>query len=147
MAEDKMTAKEYLSQYITAGGEIEALLDEVQRLRSLAEKTTMSFENDGGAPGTRKTDKIPEAIEKIMEIESEIGNRVSALAILRIDIYNTICKVPDGKSRVLLLKRYIANLQFERIAYDMGYTYKHITHNLHPAALEEVDKILQKDAP
>jgi hypothetical protein len=146
MADGNMTAKEYLGQYISAGGEIESLLEEIQRLRSLAEKTTMSFENDGSAPGSRKTDKIPEAVEKIMEIEKEIGIRVSALAILRIDIYNTICRVPDSKLRVILLKRYIGGESFERIAYDMRYTYKHITHNLHTAALEEVEKII-KDAP
>lgn len=142
-----MTAKEFLSQYTSAGGEIDALLEEVQRLRSLAEKTTMSFENDGSAPGTRSPDKIPEAVEKIMEIEEEIGKRVAALAVLRIEIYSTICKVPDGTQRVILLKRYISNQTFERIALDIGYSYKHITHNLHPAALEEVEKLLPKDAP
>lgn len=142
-----MTAKEFLSQYITAGGEIEALIEERQRLRSLAEKTTMGFDNDGSAPGTRSPDKIPEAVEKIMEIEEEIGKRVAALAVLRIEIYSTICKVPDGTQRVILLKRYISNQTFERIALDIGYSYKHITHNLHPAALEEVEKLIQKDAP
>ena len=142
-----MTAKEFLSQYITAGGEIEALIEERQRLRSLAEKTTMGFENDGSTPGTRSPDKIPEAVEKIMEIEEEIGKRVAALAVLRIEIYSTICKVPDGTQRVILLKRYIGNQTFERIALDIGYSYKHITHNLHPAALEKVEKLLQKDAP
>lgn len=141
-----MTAKDYLTQYVTAGGEIDALLEELQRIRSLAEKTTMSFESDGGASGTRKTDKLPEAVEKIIEIEQEIGKRVANLAFLRIDIYNTICRVQDGKSRVLLMKKYIGNETFERISTEMGYTYKHITHNLHPAALAEVEKIM-KDAP
>ena len=141
-----MTAKDYLTQYVIAGGEIDALLEELQRIRSLAEKTTMSFESDGGASGTRKTDKLPEAVEKIIEIEQEIGKRVANLAFLRIDIYNTICRVQDGKSRVLLMKKYIGNETFERISTEMGYTYKHITHNLHPAALAEVEKIM-KDAP
>lgn len=139
-----VTAKDYLSQYITAGGEIEALIEETQRLRSLAEKTTMSFENDGSAAGTRNTDKLPEAVEKIMEIEEEIGRRVADLAILRIDIYNTICKVPDGKLRVILLKRYIGGESFERIAMDTNFTYNHIVKNLHPQGLDEVDKILKQ---
>lgn len=135
-----MTAKEYLSQYFGAGGEIEALIEELQRLRSLSEKTTMSFESDGGAPGTRNSDKIPEAVEKIMEIEEEIGKRCASLAIMRINIYSTICKVPDSKSRVVLLKRYIGNEPFERIAMEMGFTYSHIVKNLHPQALEYVEK-------
>lgn len=139
-----MTAKEFLSQYISAGGEIEALIEERQRLRSLAEKTTMGFENDGGAPTSRNADKIPEAVEKIMEIEEEIGKRVASLATIRIKIYSTICKVPDGKLRVILLKRYIGNESFERIAMDTNFTYNHIVKNLHPQGLDEVDKILKE---
>ena len=137
-----MTAKEFLSQYVTAGGEIEALIEETQRLRSLAEKTTISFENDGGSSGSVNVNKIPDAVSKIMEIEADIGKRVADLAFLRIDVYNTICKVQDGKLRVILLKRYIGNEQFERIAMDMGYTYNHICKNLHPQALEEVEKLI-----
>ena len=137
-------AKEYLSQYISAGGEIEALIEETQRLRSLAEKTTMSFESDGSAPGTRNTDKLPEAVEKIMEIEEEIGKRVASLATMRIKVYSTICKVPDGKLRVILLKRYIGNESFERIAYEMGYNHHYLTHKIHNEALEEVEKILKE---
>ena len=144
--EKNVSAKDYLSQYITAGGEIEALIEETQRLRSLAEKTTMSFESDGSAAGTRNTDKLPEAVEKIMEIEEEIGRRVAELAVLRIDIYNTICKVPDGKSRVLLLKRYIGGESFEKIAYELGYNHHYLTHTIHVQALEEVEKII-KDVP
>ena len=139
-----MTAKEFLSQYISAGGEIEALIEERQRLRSLAEKTTMGFENDGGAPTSRNADKIPEAVEKIMEIEEEIGKRVASLATIRIKIYSTICKVPDGKLRVILLKRYIGNESFEKIAMDTNFTYNHIVKNLHPQGLDEVDKILKE---
>ena len=139
-----MTAKEYINQYVMAGNEIDSLLEELQRIRSLAEKTTMSFENDGGAAGTRNTEKLPEAVEKIMEIEEEIGKRVVSLAFLRIDIYNTICRVEDCKSRVLLMKRYICGESFERIATEMGYTYNHIVKNIHPAALAEVDEIIGK---
>ena len=137
-----MTAKEYLSQYISAGEEIKALCYELERVKSISEKVTVSFESDGGASGSVNVNKIPEAVEKIMEIERDIGERVSNLAFLRIDIYNTICRVQDGKLRVILLKRYIGNEQFERIATDMGYTYNHICKNLHPQALEEVEKLI-----
>jgi hypothetical protein len=139
-----MTAKEYLSQYTTAAAEIEALIDEKQRLRSLAEKTTMSFESDGGASGSVNVDKIPATIEKIIEIEKEIGERITALATLRIDIYTTICKVKNGKLRVILLKRYIGNESFERIAMDTNFTYNHIVKNLHPQGLDEIEKILEE---
>lgn len=140
-----MTAKEFLSQYIAAGSEIQSLCYEIERLRSLSEKVTISFGNETNNRNVN-VNKIPEAVEKIMAIEKEIGDRVVNLAFIRIEIYNTICKVSDNKHRLVLLKRYIGDESFEQIAYAMGYTYKHITHNLHPAALEEVEKIM-KDAP
>jgi hypothetical protein len=139
-----MTAKEYLSQYTAAASEIEALIDEKQRLRSLAEKKTISFESDGGASGSVNADKIPAAVEKIIEIEKEIGERIVELATLRIEIYTTICKVKDGKHRVLLLKRYIGNESFERISNDIGFTYNHIIRVIHPEALADIEKILAK---
>lgn len=139
-----MTAKEYLSQYITAGCEIETLIEELQRLRSLAEKTTMSFESDSGAPGTRSTDKLPQVVEKIMQIEDEIAKRTAQLAILRIEVYTTICKVKDNKYRAVLLKRYIGNQSFEKIAYEMGYNHHYLTHTIHVSALEEIDRIMKE---
>ena len=139
-----MTAKEYLSQYIAACEEIKALCYELERVKSISEKVTVSFESDGGTSGSVNVNKIPEAVEKIMEIERDIGERVSNLAFLRIDIYNTICRVPNGKLRVILLKRYIGNESFERIAMDTNFTYNHIVKNLHPQGLDEVDKILKE---
>jgi hypothetical protein len=141
-----VTAKEYLSQYISAGEEIKALCYELERVKSISEKVTVSFESDGGASGSVNVNKIPEAVEKIMDIERDIGERVTNLAFLRIDIYNTICRVQDGKLRVILLKRYIGNESFERIAYEMGYNHHYLTHKIHNDALEEVEKVL-KDVP
>ena len=137
-----MTAKEYLNQYHDALVEIETLTEEVQRLRSLAEKITVAFDSDGSAPGTRKTDKIEECVERIMESEEKIKARAEELAKIRQEVYDTIVKVQDSKLRTLLLMRYIGNKSFESIAYTMHYTYKHITHNLHPEALEEIEKHL-----
>ena len=137
-----MTAKEYLNQYHDALFEIETLTEEVQRLRSLAEKITVAFDSDGGAPGTRRTDKLEECVEKIMESEEKIQARADELARIRQEVYDTIIKVHDSKLRTLLLMRYIGNSTFETIAYTMNYSYKHITHNLHPEALEEIEKLL-----
>ena len=137
-----MTAKEYLSQYIAAGEEIKALCYELERVKSISEKVTVSFESDGSASGSVNVNKIPEAVEKIMEIERDIGERVTNLAFLRIDIYNTICRVKDGKLRVILLKRYIGNESFERISMDLCYTYNHVIKVMHPKALDEVEKLL-----
>ena len=139
-----MTAKEYLNQYHDALVEIETLTEEVQRLRSLAEKITVAFDSDGSAPGTRKTDKIEECVERIMESEEKIKARAEELAKIRQEVYDTIAKVQDSKLRTLLFMRYIGNKSFENISITMGYTYNHILKNIHPQALMEVSKILKE---
>jgi hypothetical protein len=137
-----VTAKEYLSQYTNAKQEIEVLTDEVQKLRSLATKITVSFESDGGASGTRNSDKMAICVERIVDTEEQIRQRVQNLVSIRQEVYNTISKVKDSKYRTLLLMRYISDQSFETISVNMNFTYNHIIRELHPKALEEIEKIM-----
>jgi hypothetical protein len=138
----KMTAKEYLSQYTDCLAEIETLTEEVMRLRSLAMKVTVAFDSDGSAAGTRSTDKLERCVDKILESETRMNARINDLSAIRQDVFDTIMKVQDGRLRTLLLMRYISGTSFEGIAAKMGYTYKHTVNNLHPEALQEVEKII-----
>lgn len=139
-----MTAKEYLSQYTDALAEIETLTDEVQRLRSLATKVTVAFDSDGSAAGTRSNDKLERCVDKIIEAEERLNDRVSELTVIRRSVYDSVMQVRDGKLRTLLLMRYIAGNPFESIAAKMGYTYNHIVKNIHPEALTEIDRIIKQ---
>lgn len=139
-----MTAKEFLSQYTDCLAEIETLSEEVVRLRSLAMKVTVAFESDGSAAGSRSTDKLERCVDKIMEAEEKMNGRISELSSIRQTVFDTIMLVPDGKLRTLLLMRYISGKPFEGIATKMGYTYNHIVKNIHPEALQEVDRILKQ---
>lgn len=139
-----MTAKEYLSQYLDYLAEIETLSEEVIRLRSLAMKVTVAFESDGSVAGTRSTDKLERCVDRIMESESRLNARINELSSIRQSVFDTIMKVHDGKLRTLLLMRYIGGNPFESIASKMGYTYNHVTKNIHPEALQEVEKILKE---
>lgn len=139
-----MTAKEYLSQYTEYLAEIETLTEEVMRLRSLAMKVTVAFESDGSAAGSRCNDKMERCVDKIIETEEKLNRRINALSEIRQGVFDVIMKVPDGKLRTLLLMRYVSGQPFEGIASKMGYTYNHVTKNIHPEALQKVEEILKQ---
>lgn len=139
-----MTAKEFLSQYTECLAEIETLTEEVMRLRSLATKVTVAFDSDGSAAGSRSHDKLERCVDKIMEAEVRLNDRINDLSDVRRQVFDTIMQVPDGKMRTLLLMRYISGTPFEGIAAKMGYTYNHLVKNIHPEALHEIDKILKQ---
>jgi hypothetical protein len=140
-----MTAREYLSQYISAQAEIETLTEEILRIRSLAEKVTVAFDSTGGSSGTPNQSKIEVCVDKILETEDKIRTRTAELGEIRDRVYETIKSVQDSRLRVILMKRYIGNESFEKISTETGYTYNHIVRALHPEALAEVEKILQNE--
>lgn len=145
-----MTAKEFLSQYSNTATEIETLIEQIQTQREIAEKITVAFESDGGASGTRKTDKIESCVSKIIDLEDEIIKRSGELADIRRDVFRVISEVSDSKLRTLLIMRYIGGKPFGIIAEAMRngsgemYTEHHISHRMHDRALTEVQKILGK---
>lgn len=145
-----MTAKEFLSQYGNTKAEIETLIEQIQAQRELAEKITVSFENDGSASGSRTTDKIETCVAKIIDLEDEIIRRSWELADIRRDVFNVVSDVNDSKLRTLLILHYIGGKPFSKIAEVMHnssgepYNEHHVSHRMHDRALTEVQKILGK---
>jgi DNA-directed RNA polymerase specialized sigma24 family protein len=54
-------------------------------------------------------------------------------------------QVESATLRRLLIKRYIQNLTWEKIAEQLNYSYKHVVHILHPKALSAIKRVLEKD--
>jgi len=135
-----MTTTEYLKQYRFARLEINALQAEAEEIKKQLQAVTLTFGGEGGntAPNA---DKIPRAFEKIDEIEREITARIGALAETRQEIDSTIQQVNDGRLKTILVCRYIGGDSWEHIAAELGYTYHYLTHDLHPKALAEIEKI------
>lgn len=133
-----MTAKEYLSQYQNADKEIDELLDRVTMLRSRAERITPPYGTDGGGSYSTNPDKIPCIVERIIEEEERTNARVEELMRIQEEIKAVIEEVPDESCRILLMMRYIGGKSFEKIAIAMNYSYWHLTHAIHPKALEMV---------
>ena len=128
-----MTAKEYLSQYRWLNESINSKLEQAQRIRELASAVSSSC--GGGSGGT--SDKVGNAVAKLVDLENDINADIDKLVDLRREIEAAIASVEDEKLQTLLRLRYISCLTWEQIAVKMSYSYKQVCR-LHGKALARV---------
>ena len=82
-------AQEYLSQARLIDKQIDSKIEQVQSLRALAEKATLTLT---GAPksGTRNIHKMEDVISKMVDLESEVNADIDTLVTLKADINSAI---------------------------------------------------------
>ena len=92
--------KAKLKRYRFIAGEISDLLDERERLRSLAEKITpsLSFAPVYGA----NTDKMAPVVANLIEVERYIEKRSKELLLARMEAEQIIDRLPDERHRAVL---------------------------------------------
>lgn len=129
-----MTAKEYLSQYKTLNGEINAKLEQKRQLFALA--TSVAPSNTHGGCGN-VSDKVGRTVAKLLDLEREINSDIDRLVDLRREIEDVIADVPDDRLRMLLELRYVNGLTFEQISQRMNYSCVQI-RRLHKKSLKFV---------
>lgn len=118
-----MTTKEWLQR----GIEIEEEIADLQAVNPVAFDLTIQ-------------DEINVAV-----YEQNIKNRIGELYKIKNEILQTVNQVESATLRRLLIKRYIQNLTWEKIAEQLNYSYKHVVHILHPKALSAIKRVLEKD--
>lgn len=125
--------KEYLWSYQRAKRDVARLEAQLEELR-LNQLYPGSIDNDGMPHGTdmrdlsdymAKYDEIYTAIIKARYRRLEAFQRVQA----------SIEEMDDDKEKELLTLRYLRGYGWEKIAVELGYTYRH-TIRLHGAALQ-----------
>ena len=133
-----MTAKKYLEQWHGLKKMIDVKLEQIETLKSLAEKVTATYGEFSEITGN--VGRIENAVAKIVDIESEIELEIEKMRAVRLEIAETIGKT-EPNYRALLEMRYINNMRWEEIAgrlnCDLRWTYR-----LHKKALENVQKIV-----
>ena len=129
--------KAKLKRYRFIAGEISDLLDERERLRSLAEKITpsLSFAPVYGA----NTDKMAPVVANLIEVERYIENRSKELLRARMEAEQLINRLADERHRAVLKCYYFSRRTWEECCVMVGYSWKQI-HRLHSHALIELSK-------
>ena len=134
-----MDVKEFLMQYKLIDDSINAKLDEIKELRSLAAKLSPSLSGESHSVGTF-SDRVGRTAAKISDLETEVNERIDRLLETKAAITAMINSLDDILLQNLLERRYILGFSWEKIAEDMNYTPRHITrlHNKAIARLEQL---------
>lgn len=131
--------KAKLKRYRFIAGEISDLLDERERLRSLAEKITpsLSFAPVYGA----NTDKMAPVVANLIEVERYIEKRSKELLLAIMEAEQIIDRLPDERHRAVLKSYYFSRRSWEECCVAVGYEWAQI-HRIHSRALYELRKMI-----
>lgn len=139
-----MKAYDYLNQALHLDKQISCKLDQIERLRSLTQRVTASYDDSGAShSGGGTASPMEDAIIRLMEAQDALNAQIAALIDAKTEIQRIIQRVNDGRLRLLLEKRYLCGMTWEAIAVDMGVSYRWLM-TLHSDALGVVDRILRK---
>lgn len=131
--------KAKLKRYRFIAGEISDLLDERERLRSLAEKVTPSLSH---APvHGQNADKMTSTVSNIIELEKYIERKSSELLTARMEAERLIDRLPDERHRAVLKSYYFSRRSWEECCVAVGYEWAQI-HRIHSMALHELRKMI-----
>ena len=142
--EEEMTKKQYLRQYKSVLGRIEAKMEEIERLDNALYPGAQII--SGMPRGGKKTDgseKNDRAIDIVRRMRGKMCAELRELEKLREEIAGAIATVPSQQLRELLERRYINMQNWAQIADSMGYGVDNI-YKMHGNALKQL-RICGKD--
>ena len=130
-----MTAREYLEGIRELNEQIDAHVEELNRMRAQAEAIrSPGFEEHFG--GSRNGDApFAPAVEAAIEMETRISAEIARLASLKIDASKRIGRLKKPKERLVLQYRYLNGLSWKDIMVKMDRTESSV-HTIHRNALE-----------
>lgn len=134
-----MTAKEYLQQYRDAVRRAKAAMDHLDELRAMAERITPNYGGNGG--GYQTGDRLGAAVARIVDAEARVDAEIELMTATAREVRTTIEAVSEPY-QTLLYERYINGKTWEQIAVTLNYSFVHVVHRLHPAALRAVQAVI-----
>lgn len=128
--------KERLNRYLDLWADIEIKQQEIETLRSRAEKITNAI---SPLPGGGNKKDFTLTVDRIIEIQEKIDKKVQQANEEREYIGRIIDAVKSPLHRRVLQRKYINGDTFEQIAVYENKNYKYITYVIHPQALEMIN--------
>ena len=132
-----MTKKQYLRQGYKLKQEIKSLEQTLEELESnLDNVKAIQYSKDKLQGGPLQDDtNIIEKIDKIIEMENIIKDKLVELKTFQANLILEILKLNNTDEKNLLQARYIMNLTWEEISKELDYSLTQI-HRIHRKALE-----------
>lgn len=128
--------KARLNRYLEIWADIEIKQQEIEILRSRAEKITNSI---SPTPGGGNKQDFTVTIDRIISIQEKIDLKVQQAADEREYIGNIIDAIKSPLHRRVLQRKYINGDTFEQIAVYENKNYKHIVNRIHPQAISMIN--------
>lgn len=135
-----MTAKEYLQQVKDIDADINNMIADKADLTSLLYSIgSPSVEGDRVQTSTNGEARFETLFSKIDEKEREITQKIDSLVDFKLKVSEEIKGLKDRRFRLILHKRYLQFMSWERIAVEMNYNRQYVIE-LHGFALQAFEK-------
>ena len=132
-----MNAREYLSGAYLLDQRINAKLEQVTALRTLAEKATTDCSRER-VQSSKSNGTLENVVVKIVELENDIDRDIDRLVDFKRQLKTIFSEVQQPELHLLLEMRYLNYKTWEQIAEAMNYTWRNVLY-LHKKALSAVE--------
>lgn len=139
-----MNIKDFLKQAFDINREIDNKLEQLERLKELAVKTT-SVISDMPKGSNKQGSNLENAIIKIHEQQEKLDREVARLIDKQTQIASVIASVENYDERMVLEYRYLCFKPWRAIAKAMHLSSERVYY-LHRNAIEKISKIKVNDS-
>lgn len=137
-----MDAKEYLRSIKKADAIINEKLKELDQLRGMRYKVTQALKpvmvSGGGSHGG-----FTDASDRMIDLEREIDLEIDHFVDMKREAGALLRKLENPQHYRVLHQYYVMFESFERIAVDMGYSYRNVCY-MHGRALQAFQRVLDE---
>lgn len=127
----------YLKQYVILDKKIDRMIAEAERLRARLGKLTPTLSDMPGGGGSIYKSADIAIIDKIVDLEAEINQKIDRVIDLKREIERIIDSIDDEREKLLMQYRYLDGMTFEWIASTMHYHWRSV-HKIHVRALSKI---------
>ena len=127
--------KQYLRRYQTAKRRVGMIQEEIEELRS---SKTIPVGLGDGMPHGSGTSDLSGYAARLDELLRELEAEKEMQMVTYREIRQQIGMVPDPTEQEILSRRYLIGQSWEKIAVEMGYSYRNITR-VHGYALKHFE--------
>ena len=136
-----MGAKQYLQQARWLDNTVNAKLEQIDRLRSLAERITVEYSGNEKIISSHDNDQLTCIVAKIVDLEKSINADIDKLVDLKAEINSKLTLVTNDTYKLILTMRYINCLPWWQISYDLRSDMRWV-YRIHKNALKEFEEKL-----
>lgn len=136
MNKQQLAVKNYLMGAMWIDQDINCKLGQIQVLSDLATRATSTISDVPGSPN-RNIHKMEDVIVKMVDLQAQIGEDIDKLLVLKENIMGCIRQVENRDGRVVLEARYLRQLKWEDIAFDLGFSMRQV-FRIHDESLEKI---------